>query len=197
MRDIQCAHCGHYFNSDHPYFSEDFARAFLEGVNIGISWCLHCGHVSEYRQKKVLFVKLPSLGLTGTYPILDLKDKDYFGAPFGRMGGLFGFQVLRMIWHSVNARAKIESGPAHTPITTLRELLVRVHPFMAAMAILAVSNTNQSLQLEEQIQFAVYSSEIDWGFVDEMRKLLEGDAELPNKEIALDVLNEASKKVNK
>ena len=68
---------------------------------------------------------------------------------------------------------------------------------MAAMAILAVSNTNQSLQLEEQIQFAVYSSEIDWGFVDEMRKLLEGDAELPNKEIALDVLNEASKKVNK
>ena len=52
-------------------------------------------------------------------------------------------------------------------------------------------------QLEEQIQFAVYSSEIDWGFVDEMRKLLEGDAELPNKEIALDVLNEASKKVNK
>ncbi len=193
-RDLQCAHCGHYFNSDHPYFSEDFARAVLLGRNIAVSWCLHCGRISEYRQARFLFFKTPFLQLSRIYPVEDLLGQEYFGASFGAMGGLFGFHVLRMIWHSVDARARLDHGLEHTPLRTMEELLRRLPPPHVAFAVLAVSNTVHSLRLEEQLELGVYQSDSLGVLMEQAMQLLRDSPTLPDRDVVLEILTDAKRR---
>jgi hypothetical protein len=193
-RNLQCAHCGHYFNSDHPFFSEDFARAVLLGRNIGISWCLHCGRISEYRQAKFLFFKTPFLQLSRTYPVEELLGQEYFGASFGAMGGLFGFHVLRMIWHAVDTRARLNHGLEHTPLRTMEELLRRLPPPHVAFAVLAVSNTAHSLRLEEQLELGVYQSKSLSVLMEQAMQLLRDTPTLPHRDVVLEILTDARRR---
>lgn len=194
-RNLQCANCGHFFSSEHPYYSEDFASVYFREQRIIVSWCLHCSFVSEYHQVKILgLIRVPYMKLTKTYHLQELINQDHWKAEVGSRGGLFGFHVLRMIWHSIDARAKLENGSKHELIHTLTELLNRLPPLYAAFAILAVSNTDQSVTLEEQIEQGLVQRYIDRDFREQIECLLQKNETLSNQAAVLEILGQAAKR---
>ncbi len=196
-REFQCANCGYLFNTEHPYYSEDFARAFeFYNVKVAVSWCLHCNYISEYRPKKLLgLIPTANYVYINSFPIEKLFDKDYYNQRMDEHGGLFGFHIMRMIWHSIDAREKMKNGDAHSFAHTIHSLMNKVPPIYAATAILGVSNTHKSIPLENQIEFGIYQRADDWNFLQKSIDILNENQDWNNCEAVKEILISAQSKM--
>lgn len=191
-RNLQCSNCGHLHSTEHNYYSEDFAYAILRKRQIALSWCRHCCHITEYRQRK-LFGLIPTAQavVTNNYHLNDLFNQDYHGDEMDSRGGIFQFHVHRMIWYSIEAYAKLSRGENASIKDTLELLLEKVSPLSAAFAILGVSNTSRSIALEEQIEYGIYQSSTQYDFISQAKAALESNPEWINSSQVLEILTEA------
>lgn len=191
-RNAQCPKCGILQNTEHDYYTEDFALAILHSQNIILSWCRNCSHIAEFKIKRLLGVfGPPKMRLTDVYHLDDLRKKDYAEEEMNELKGIFNFHVHRMIWYSIDSHAKLEFGTSYSRLKTLEYLLANVNPISAAVCILAVSNTNQSVSLEDQLLFATYMSTDDWNFKEQIVDLLKESEHLKNRDLVLEILSEA------
>ena len=192
VRNFQCSNCGYLYNTEHPYYSEDFATAILSSKKIAVSWCLHCNYISEYRPHKYLgIIPTSKMKLKKSFHLKDLNKQEYFGAQMDHLGGLFGFHVHRMIWHAIDKRARLIHAPDSSIEDTLYELLNRVPPLSAAVAILAVSNTAKSVSLEDQIELGIYQNVDEYDFRGRVMEILEPFKDWPNQSTVMQILSEA------
>lgn len=185
-------HCGFRFPHDFWYYSEHHARAVLERQRKVLYWCAHCRYVSEFAQAKFLGI-LPSrrLKFVSSYSLDELPNRPFYGEAMNERGGLCGFHLLRMVWFCVQEQAKFQYGDEPATIETLRILLKTLPGIPAAMAILAVSNTDQSLDRAETIHLAVYRSEGGTRFLSAVIAVLETETSLPNVALVREFLSMA------
>ncbi len=163
-----CPNCGHYFvSSRHEikgFYDHDYAIAIHPQKELILRWCLgrngECAHITEYGPVKILGIRLPIIRQKDSYHAKYFIGKGYFEMPLGNMGGSFGLQMMRMLWHGFEARAKFHHGTKYTLEKTLECMLEYGLPAIyIAMSIFAVGNTAKSLSLKEMLYFAVYRSE--------------------------------------
>ena len=161
--NTQCAHCGHAYYVDNPYYSEDFAAYFSRRPIFSLRWCFNCSHVLTYRATSV-FIRMiggPHLRFN-TASRLETVDQNSFWHKKDPALGLFaGAHLMRMVWHCLNARAAVMLGSAEDgdasnrrrhPEFALELAMSRLPPREVALMVAMTVHESQIIPREQRIQ---------------------------------------------
>ncbi|HSS50489.1 MAG TPA: hypothetical protein VLX28_16255 [Thermoanaerobaculia bacterium] len=159
-RDAQCANCGHFYSTEQPYYSEDFACYFSPGPAFSLTWCFHCTYTSIHNRPWFLrIVGAPFLRLKATLPTNLISDHPFWLAKDDYMGLFAGAHLLRMIWHCLIARTALDRGDANQEESAMHLALKKLPPSKVALMALMTAKAPEIIPLEQQIQEGLYLEE--------------------------------------
>jgi hypothetical protein len=159
-QDAQCANCGHPYNNEEAYYSEDFACYFSPDSIFSLTWCFHCTYTSIYNRPWFLrIVGAPFLRLKATLPTNLISDHPLWRAKDEYMGLFAGAHLLRMIWHCLIARAALEHGDANQEEAAMHLALKKLPPSAVALMAIMTAKARDIVPLEQQFQEGLYLGE--------------------------------------
>jgi len=156
--DDACENCGHALDSSQGYYySENFARYICRDPLFVLMWCYHCSHVSIYEQRKVLgFIKAPQVFLSEVVPIQNWPDHRRCKVKDQQLGFFAGAHLMRMTWHCLMERAKLDFGDHNQEEKALQIALRKLTPRDVALMVVVTSNAHRMIDIAQQIEEGKY-----------------------------------------
>lgn len=148
-RTAQCSQCGHLFNDEQPYFSEDFATYVSQDPMFVIRWCLHCSYLSIYERRG--FLGFAWLKLTATVHMKGARDHPLMRSKNKQIGGFAIGHLMRMIWYSLLARVALDGGEADKEARAMHLALQKLPPAEVALMAFMAIHAQELVPLEQQI----------------------------------------------
>lgn len=193
MQSIKCPNCGYISKAENPYYSKDYASVFWDAQKLHIFWCSNCSYITETKEQKRL--ALFPYNVSKSFPLNKLFEKDYFNLQMNSLGGLLGFHVHRMIWHSIDDRSRFENGKAHNEKSTIELLFDKLNPLSIATAIWAVSNTRASVSLEDQLEMSIYQKSDILDYALQAQEIISEEKNWQNQKLVLQILKDFLKAI--
>lgn len=151
----QCGHCGYFYDGEPTFYSEDYARYYIESPITIINWCFHCTRVSVLKQSKMMgLIPTNSMKYVAVMTVDQFIPSEY-GTIQDYEVSMVGPQLLRLIWLSL-LQHQSETKDSKEHFLAFKLCLEKFSPLTIASMLFVIKNYQGFASLERQLYEGTY-----------------------------------------